>query len=61
MVIVAHIFGGDEGVNHVGRNIVVGHADTILVAVVSSQQLQVGGNDFCGELVFWILQFVQRR
>ena len=57
----AHVFRGDEGVDEVGRQLVVAHVDTVLLAVrVGAQRLAVGGQDLGGKLIVGILQVLHR-
>ena len=59
MVVETHIFCSDEGVDHIRRDIGVVHAHAVLVAVVTSEQLHVAGDNLGGILVLRVLQLIQ--
>ena len=42
MVVETGILGGNQGVDHIWRDVGVFHTDAVLVAVVAAEQLHVG-------------------
>ena len=58
----AHVFRGDEGVDDVGRQVLITHVDAVFLAVrIGAQRLSVGRKDLCGKLVVRVLQVFDGR
>ena len=58
----AHVLGGDEGVNHVGRYLVeIGVHAVARASEIASHLLAVGSVDYGCELVLRVFQFLHGR
>ena len=58
----AYVFRGDEGVDDVGRQVLITHVDAVFLAVrIGAQRLSVGRKDLCGKLVVRVLQVFDGR
>ena len=61
VVVKAGIFCGDQRIDYIRTEVGILHADSVLTAVVAPQRLHIGGEYLAGELIFGVLQFVDRR
>ncbi len=58
----AYVFRSNQGIDDIGRQLIVAHKHTIFLTIgISTQYFSIIGKDFCGKFVIRILQILHRR